>query len=164
MRTLWILAGAAATFLLVTQAAADTVYLKDGRSFWGQEAYEEGGWVILVRPDGTLRFPKDEVSRIQPAQTTLPRFYEPPSLAPAEAPGAPRTPPGPAGPAQPGTPPAQAPGAPAEGAPPAGAPAAQTQVPGTPEGAPLASPPGTPAAPTPLQPPPAPPFGGGMSH
>jgi hypothetical protein len=163
MRTVWILAGAAATFLLVTQAVADTVYLKDGRSFWGREAYEEGGWVVLVRPDGTLRFPKDEVSRIQPAQTTLPRFYEPPSLAPVEAPGAPRTPPGPAGPAQPGTAPAEMSGAPTQGAPPPGAPAAQVQAPSPPEGAPPASPPGMPTAAPPLPPPPAPPSGGGMS-
>ncbi len=161
MRALWILAGTVATFLLVTQAAADTVYLKDGRNFWGREAYEEGDWVILVRPDGTLRFPKDEVTRIQPAQTTLPRFYVPPPSAPAGAPGAPQVPPSPARPAAPGAPPSQAPGATAGVVPPAGPPPARTQAPSSPGGASPALPPGAPA---PLPPPPAPPGEGGMSQ
>ncbi len=145
MRTIWILAAVAATFLLVSQAAADTVYLKDGRSFWGRQAYEEGDWVILVRPDGDMRFRKDEVSRIQPVQTTLPRFYVPPSSTPASA----------AGPA--------APGVPARGAalatPAAGTPPAPPQVSGLPAGSPPAGPSGPPAVAAP--PPPPPPPGGG---
>ncbi len=152
MRTMWILAALAATFLLGVDAAADTVYLKDGRSFWGREAYEEGSFVVLVRPDGTLRFPKDEVSRVQPTQTTLPRFYTPPGSS-VEAPGAPRTPAGAAGPPAAGTPPGGV-------APTAGVPPAQPQASTPPGGSSPAGPPGPPAAPPP-PPPPSTPSGGG---
>ncbi len=140
MRTIWILAAVAATFLLVSQAAADTVYLKDGRSFWGREAYEDGDWVILVRPDGTMRFPKDEVGRIQPVQTTLPRFYVPPSAAPGVSPTGP-----------------------APAMPTAAAPPAPPQAASPPAGSPAAGPPGPPAVAAPPPPPPSP-SGGRMSQ
>ncbi len=145
MRWSWIVGGIASTFLLVGQAGADTVYLKDGRSLWCQEAYEENDLVIVVRPEGTLRLPKSDVSRIEPAKTTLPRFYSPPPGAPPGAPGAPQRPTGPA-----------AQGAPSEEAPPAGPPPASSTAPSPPGVAPPAGSPGAPAVPYPPPPPPPP--------
>ncbi len=149
MRWSWIVGGMMLAFLLVGQAGADTVYLKDGRSLWCQEAYEENDLVIVVRPEGVLRLPKSDVSRIEPIKTTLPRFYSPPPGAPAGAPGAPQTPGAAAGAGAPGTAPQEAPSA--------SAPSTSSPAPSPPAGAVPAPPPGAPAAPYPPPPPPPPP-------
>ncbi len=167
MRSLWLAVAALGSIVMVADVRADTVYLKDGRSFWGKDVAEEDDTVILVRPDGNLTFPKEHVDRIERLRSTLPPFYSPPTsavpqppatgVAPGGPPGAPGTtgtpvPTGPAGPPAPsGGPPAPPPPpggvSPPEatgGAPPA-PPAAQT----------------TQTAPTELPPaPPPPPLGG----
>jgi hypothetical protein len=77
MKTAWAVA-VAALLALAVQAHADTVYLKDGQSVWGREVTEEGDTVIVVRPSGTLRFPKNDVSRIERGRLSVPNYYEPP--------------------------------------------------------------------------------------
>lgn len=122
-------------------AQADTVYLRDGRSFWGTDVVEAGNSVVVIRPGEELRFPKAAVQRIERLRTTLPSFYSPPE--PPTAPGQPGAP------GRPG-----APGAPAEG--PAGAPPPGGGPPGA-GTAPQA--PGS--GPVQLPPPPPPPVPGG---
>jgi len=77
MRILWTVIIVVWLFLAV-EAHADTVYLKDGQSFWGSEIAEEGDTVIVKRPGGALQFPKSDVLRIERAQISIPRFYAPP--------------------------------------------------------------------------------------
>lgn len=130
----WIWAGAAILgLMLATAAHADTIYLKSGEAIWGREVYIEGDWVILVRPTGPERFRKDQVSRIEPARISLPRFYDPPKAAPEPAA------PGPAGP---------------------GAPAGQVLSPEAREASQRDRPSGPPEAVTELPPPPPPPSPG----
>ena len=88
MRRIWVVVVALAWVVLATDARADTVYLTNGQSLWGREAYEEGDVVVIVRPGGDLRIPKSQVRRIEPVQSTLPPFYEPPEAAPAGGPSA----------------------------------------------------------------------------
>lgn len=122
----WIWAGAAILgLMLATAAHADTIYLKSGEAIWGREVYIEGDWVVLVRPTGPERFQKDQVLRIEPAQISFPRFYDPPKTA-AE--------PAVTGPAGPGAPAGQAPSPEAREAP-------QQERPSAPPGPPTELPP-----------------------
>ena len=57
MRRMWMIVVALAGIILVTDARADTVYLTNGQSIWGREAYEEEDSVVIVRPGGDLRIP-----------------------------------------------------------------------------------------------------------
>jgi hypothetical protein len=122
-------------------AQADTVYLRDGRSFWGSDIVEGETSVVVIRPGEELRFPKAAVQRIERLRTTLPPFYSPPEPPAASgqpgAPGRPGAPEGPGGTLPPG------------GAPPAAPPGAESvpQAPG--------------AGPVQLPPPPPPPVPGG---
>jgi hypothetical protein len=136
MRRIWIVVVALTGVVLATDARADTVYLTDGQSIWGREAYEEGGSVVIVRPGGDLRIPKSQVDRIERTQSTLPPFYSSPQSAPAGEP-------------------------PVRGVGPAGAPG-QAGVPAPPAGqGGGASPPPPPGGtPTQLPPPPPPPSPG----
>jgi hypothetical protein len=144
MRVLWTVAVAALCTLAV-EAYADTVYLKNGETVWGREVTEEGETVIVVRPSGTLRFPKRDVSRIERERTSIPKHYEPPTTGggardEGQTPARPATPPA--------APAASAPEAPAPGQTP------QTTVPAvTP---PAAAGPSQ-LTPTALPPPPPPP-------
>ena len=132
MRRIWMVVVALAGVVLVTDARADTVYLTDGQSIWGREAYEEGDSVVIVRPGGDLRIPKSQVNRIERTQSTLPPFYSSPQTAPAGEP-------------------------PARGVGPAGAPG-QAGVPAPPAGqGGEASPPPPPGGATTQLPPPPPP-------
>jgi hypothetical protein len=94
MRRIWMVVVALTGGVLVTDARADTVYLTNGQSIWGREAYEEGDSVVIERPGGDLRIPKSQVDRIERTQSTLPPFYSSPQTAPA---GAPSPPPPPGG-------------------------------------------------------------------
>jgi len=119
MRTVWAFA-VAALLVLVVEAYADTVYLKDGQTVWGKDVVEEGDTVIVVRPGETLRFPKRDVERIERWRLSVPKYYEPP--AGAEGPAADRLA-SPQRPAPAAAPPAQSPAppqAPSTAAPPAG--------------------------------------------
>ena len=78
MRRIWVIVVALAWVVLPTDSRADTVYLTNGQSLWGSEAYEENDVVVIVRPGGNLRILKSQVSRIERLQTTLPPFYSPP--------------------------------------------------------------------------------------
>jgi len=78
MKTVWAFAFAA-LLVLVVEAHADTVYLKDGQTVWGREVTEEGDTVIVVRPGETLRFPKRDVDRIERWRLSVPKYYEPPT-------------------------------------------------------------------------------------
>jgi hypothetical protein len=133
MSKLWGLAVMLVGLAFAASAHADTVYLKNGQSYWGSDIYEEGGTVVVVRPGGELKFPRGNVQRIERLRSTLPPFYAPPEPPPA--------------PAQAG----------ASGAA-AGAPAAEGQGGGQ-EGPP--TPGGTPPAPPAGQMPPPPPPGSG---
>ncbi len=131
MRCLWPVI-AVAWLILAVEAHADTVYLKDGQSYWGSEIAEEGDAVIVNRPGGALRFPKSEVLRIERAQISIPRFYAPPgggeSVQPAAGPAqAPERPGPPAAASQQQTPASgsqpttgEAPGVPSSGGAPPG--------------------------------------------
>jgi hypothetical protein len=77
MRYLWPVI-IVAWLVLAVEAHADTVYLKDGQSYWGSEIVEVGDTVVVKRPGGALRFSKNEVLRIERAQISIPRFYAPP--------------------------------------------------------------------------------------
>lgn len=167
MRRILVLAAALAWIVVATEARGDMVYLKDGQSIWGKDAYEEGDSVVVVRPGGDLRFPKAQVSRIERTRSSLPPFYTPPeSVPPAPAAG----PAGAAGtPGTPGTPGAPAPAG-SPGAPPAtGGPSAPPAAPEGTSGSGSAggssratTPPAT--GPTALPPaPPPPPLGGSGS-
>jgi hypothetical protein len=79
MRRIWVIVAALAWVVLPTDARADTVYLTNGQSIWGSEAFEQGDVIVIVRPSGNLRIPKSQVSRIERMQTTLPPFYSPPA-------------------------------------------------------------------------------------
>jgi hypothetical protein len=109
MRRLWLAVAMLGSIVLVANARADTVYLINGQSFWGNEAYEEGDLVVVVRPGGDLTFPKALVSRIERLRSTLPPFYIPPAAPSPEASvpaaGPPGPPAGPGGPSAPPTPP-----------------------------------------------------------
>ncbi len=109
MRNVWVAAVALAGILTAGEASADTVYLINGQSFWGNEAYEEGDLVVVVRPGGDLTFPKALVSRIERLRSTLPPFYIPPAApspeASVSAAGPPGAPAGAGGPSAPPTPP-----------------------------------------------------------
>jgi hypothetical protein len=94
MRRIWMVVVALTGVVLVTDARADMVYLTNGQSIWGREAYEEGDSVVVERPGGDLRIPKSQVDRIERTQSTLPPFYSSPQTAPA---GAPSPPPPPGG-------------------------------------------------------------------
>jgi len=97
MRRIWIAAVVAlAWVVMAADARADTVYLKDGRSMWGTDTYEEGDSVILVRPGEIVKIPKAQVTRIEKSRSSVPPHYSPPGTAPAPsgegpggAPGAP---------------------------------------------------------------------------
>lgn len=134
----WVLVvlGGLAGALLTGAAGADTVYLKDGRSMWGQEVRIEGDEVVLLRPGQTLRFPRSQVDRIEEKKTTLPLFYEPPSAEQSGAGGAS------------GGPTGVGPGAGLPTAPPSGLtpppPPPPVSAPPTPPPAPTAGPPGPP--------------------
>jgi hypothetical protein len=143
MITAWAVA-VEALLTLAAQAHADTVYLKDGQSVWGREVTEEGDTVIVVRPSGTLRFPKSDVSRIERWRLSVPKYYEPPSAGEGSAADRPAS-------RQPSAPGTASPAPAAEAPPPTQAPTAVAPPAGT-----------TPAvaAPAPLTPtllPPAPP-------
>ena len=142
MRNVWVAAVALAGILMAREGSADTVYLINGQSFWGNEAYEEGDLVVVVRPGGDLTFPKAEVSRIERLRSTLPPFYIPPAAPSPEA----------------SAPPAGLPGPPAGTVGPAAPPASpgEASPPGPTGGAPPAPPPMT-TGPTQLPPPPPPP-------
>ena len=141
MRILWtaIIAG---WLFLAAEAHADTIYLKDGQSYWGSEVTEQDDTVIVVRPGGALRFPKSDVIRIDRAQISIPRFYSPPGAGDS---GVPTAGAGPAAdrPAPPAT-------AAQERAPASGQQPTSTGAPSEPP--PIAPPPGP--APTVLPPPP----------
>lgn len=134
MRTVWMVVAALAWIVLAADARADTVYLTDGDSVWGMEVHEEDDTVVVVRPDGDLRIPKSEVSRIERVQSTIPPSYAPPSAEPAPEP-----------PAEAGVPaPPAAPGGEAPPAPPAGG---ASPVPPPPARAPIQLPPPPPPPP-----------------
>lgn len=119
MKWIWLAVVALAGIAPAAQARADTVYLTDGQSIWGTEAYQEGDSVVIVRPDGELRVPKSRVSRIEQTRSSLLPFYSPPTEAPAAPPGGAKTEqpsPPPSGEATPTTPPSG--GAPAQLPPP----------------------------------------------
>ncbi len=78
MRTVWAAAGLALV-VLVAEAHADTLYLKDGQTVWGTEVVEQGDTVIVLRPGETLRFPGRDVSRIERSRLSIPRYFEPPT-------------------------------------------------------------------------------------
>ncbi len=85
----WIgIAAALACILLAAEARADTIYLKNGQSVWGTEAYEQGDTVVLERPGTTLRFPKAQVDRIEKAHISIPKYYSPPGTESAASPAA----------------------------------------------------------------------------
>jgi hypothetical protein len=79
MKLLWAFT-VAALCALVAEAYADTVYLKNGDTVWGREITEEGETVIVVRPSGTLRFPKRDVNRIERERMSIPQHYDPPTV------------------------------------------------------------------------------------
>jgi len=131
MRRIWVAAVVAlAWVVMAAHARADTVYLKDGKSIWGTDTYEEGDSVIVVRPGGEVKIPKAEVSRIERSRSSLAPHYLPPGTAPGPASGG-------SGDATP---------------PPAGSPARSPGGPAPSPGGPTALPP----APTPPPPPGAP--------
>jgi len=130
MPKVWGLAVLVVGLAFAASAHADTVYLRDGQSFWGTEILEEGNTVIVVRPGSDLKFPRADVLRIERLRSTLPPFYaapEPPPAAgqagaPGAAPGAPAG--GPEAPPVPGgtPPPPPPPGAPPPPPPPGSGP------------------------------------------
>ena len=135
MRRLWLAVAMLGSIVLVADARADTVYLINGQSFWGDQVYEEGDYVIVERPGGELKFPKAIVGKIERLRSTLPPFYIPPAGSPPEQPGPAA---GPAGstagasaPAAPGAAAGPSTPAPTGGTPPAPVPAATspTQLP-----------------------------------
>ena len=95
MPKVWGLAVVLVGLAFAASAHADTVYLRDGQSYWGSDVYEVGNAVIVVRPGGDLKFPRANVQRIERLRSTLPPFYAPPepALAPGQA-GAPGAAPG----------------------------------------------------------------------
>jgi len=151
MSKILVLVAALAWIVLATDVCADTVYLKNGQSLWGREAYEEGDVVVIVRPGGEVRIPKSQVNRIERLQSTLPPFFTPPEdKSSTQEPSQRTLQPGPAG-GRPTT----APGTPAPGSP--GAPGGELSPPPT-TGAPV--PPRTTSEGTRPQPPPPPPTPG----
>jgi len=74
----WTAAGLA-LIVLVAEAHADTLYLKDGQTVWGTEVVEQGDTVIVLRPGETLRFSGREVNRIERSRLSIPRYFEPPT-------------------------------------------------------------------------------------
>jgi hypothetical protein len=138
MGRIWVAAVVALVgVVMAAEARADTVYLKDGRSLWGTDSYEEGDTLVLLRPGGEVRIPKADVNKIERTRSSLIPYYQVPGTAPAPAgegaggsagsPGGPAPPPG----RSPTTPPR-------EGAPPPGGPTALPPAPAPPP------PPGTP--------------------
>lgn len=142
MRTVWTAAGLA-LIVLVAEAHADTLYLKDGQAVWGTEVVEEGDTVIVLRPGETLRFPGRDVSRIERSRLSIPRYFEPPTSGVAPVGDRVIPPSGPAA-AEAGTPP----------------PTQEPATTGPPAGQPTAIAPPAPLAPTRLPSPPPPPSAG----
>jgi hypothetical protein len=95
MRIFWT-AVALMALLIAGEARADTVYLKDGDTFWGTEVLEVGDVVTVVRPGGNRDIPKQDVVKIERSQVSIPRFYSPPGGAPAAPPADSMAPPAPA--------------------------------------------------------------------
>ncbi|HEX9900823.1 MAG TPA: hypothetical protein VGC81_16475 [Candidatus Methylomirabilis sp.] len=88
MRRIWVAAVVAlAWVVMAAHARADTVYLKDGKSIWGTDTYEEGDSVIVVRPGGEVKIPKGEVSRIERSRSSLLPHYVLPGTAPGPSSG-----------------------------------------------------------------------------
>ncbi len=84
MRGIWVAAAVALAWVVMAgDARADTVYLKDGRSLWGTDTYEEGDSVVIVRPGGEMKIPKAEVSRIERMRSSLIPYYSVPGTTPA---------------------------------------------------------------------------------
>ncbi len=102
----WLLGGL--LFGLIGAAGtawADRLYLKDGRTVWGEFAAEMGSYVTIFSGGRTLRFHRDEVVRIERKQTNMPDNQMPNPPAPARTPFGWATPEGPsAPPRQPGGP------------------------------------------------------------
>jgi hypothetical protein len=138
MRRIWVAAVVAlAWVVMAADARADTVYLKDGRSLWGTETYEDGESVVIVRPGGEVKIPKAEVNRIERTRSSLIPYYVVPGTAPSpsgEGEGGESRAPGGAAP-----PPAVSPTTPPRG--PAPSPGGPTALPPAPSPPP---PPGTP--------------------
>jgi hypothetical protein len=91
MRRIWVVAVVVLAWVgIAASARADTVYLKDGRSVWGTDSYEEGDSVVVVRPGGEVKIPKGDVSRIERSRSSLLPHYQVPGSVPApsgEGPG-----------------------------------------------------------------------------
>ena len=120
--------------VMAADARADTVYLKDGRSLWGTDTYEEEDTLVLVRPEGEMKIPKAQVNRIERTRSSLIPYYQVPGTEP------PPTGAGPGGaPASPG----------GAAPPPGGSPTTPPRGPAPSPGGPTALPP----APTPPPPP-----------
>lgn len=135
MRRSWIAAAIALVWVaMAADARADTVHLKDGRSLWATDVYEEGDSVVVVRPGGVVKIPKAEVNKIERARSSLIPYYQVPGTTPA-----------PSGEGESGE--SRAPGGAAP--PPSGSPTMPPKGPAPYTGAPTALPP----APTPPPPP-----------
>jgi hypothetical protein len=138
MRRVWVAAVVVLAWIIIAaDTRADTVYLKDGRSLWGTDTYEEGDMLVLVRPGGEMKIPKAEVNRIERTRSSLIPHYQVPGTAPAptgEGPGA-----APASPGGSAPPPGGTPTAPPRG--PVSSPGGATALPPAPTPPP---PPGTP--------------------
>jgi hypothetical protein len=84
----WLLGGVVLSVVAgLGTARADTVYFKNGTSMWGEFAEIEGDEVVIHQPGRTIRFPRDDVARIEKIKTNLPDH--PVNLAPPPAPLAP---------------------------------------------------------------------------
>ena len=83
----WALGGLVFGLIGVAGTAwADRVYLKDGRSIYGEFAAEVGSYVTIFTGGRTLRFHRDEVVRIERKQTNLPDNQMPNPPSPARTP------------------------------------------------------------------------------
>lgn len=88
MRCIWCVT-ILGPLLFASAAAADTVYLRDGRTVWGSSVEEKNGIVIIERPGDPLRIPKGEVLRIESRKVSVPLFYgapDPPAQPPEKTP------------------------------------------------------------------------------
>ena len=122
MRRIWVAAAVALAWVVTTaDARADTVHLKDGRSLWATDVYEEGDSVVVVRPGGVVKIPKAQVNKIERARSSLIPYYSVPGTEPvpsgegeggeSRAPGGAAPPPG-GSPTTPPSGPAPSPGGP----------------------------------------------------
>ena len=83
----WVLGGLLVGLIWAAETAwADKIYLKDGRSFYGDYATDVGSYVTIFSGGRTLRFHRDEVMRIERKQTNLPDNSMPNPPAPARTP------------------------------------------------------------------------------